>query len=267
MSIHTPECQTISECPSRLCLNLVREDLFQHLHSHKTGGHLGIGKSLAKIKKRFFWPLCKQDVQRWCAACEMCARVKPGPRHRAKLTQLPVGAPLDSIALDIVGPLPATERNNIYILVVSDYFTKWVEAYALPDQTAYSVAEVLFNEFISRLGVPRQIHCDQGRNFESQLFAELCKLLQISKTRTTPYRPQSDGLVERFNRTLQQMLKTLVNEARDDWDHLLPYVTMAYRATPQDSTGCSPNMLMLGRELNLPLDVIVGCPSVLQRQS
>ena len=254
---------------TRICIvapDSVREDLFQHLHTHKTGGHLGITKTLAKVKRRFFWPLCKKDVQRWCSSCEMCARVKSGPRNRAQLHQIPVGAPLDRLALDIVGPLPATERNNVYILVVSDYFTKWVEAYALPDQTAYTVAEVLFNEFISRFGVPRQIHSDQGRNFESTLFSELCKLLEVSKTRTTPYRPQSDGLVERFNRTLQQMLKTLVNEARDDWDELLPYVTMAYRASPQESTGCSPNLLMLGRESNLPLDVVVGCPTALERE-
>ncbi len=103
-----------------------------------------------------------------------------------------------------------------------------------------------------------QIHSDQGRNFESQLFGELCRLLQISKTRTTPYRPQSDGLVERFNRTLQQMLKTLVNNDRNDWDDLLPFVLMAYRATPHESTGCSPNLLMLGRETSLPIDILLG---------
>ncbi len=140
---------------------------------------------------------------------------------------VPVGAPLDRVALDIVGPLPETENGNNYIVVISDYFTKWVEAHALPDQTAITVADKLVNEFICRFGTPRQIHSDQGRNFESALFAELCQLLGSEKTRTVPYRPQSDGLVERFNRTLQQMLKTLVSEARDDWDDLLPYVTMA----------------------------------------
>ena len=141
-----------------------------------------------------------------------------------KLHQIPVGNLLGRIVRDIVGPLPTTDRHHVYILVVSDYFTKWVEAYVLEDQTTYTV---FFNEFTSRFGVPRETHSDQGRNFESQLFVELCKLLEISNTRLAPYHPQSDGLVERFNQTLQQILKTLVSKARDEWDQLLPYVTMA----------------------------------------
>ena len=201
----------------------------------------------------------KEDIRRWCAECEMCSRVKPGVRHRAKLTQVPVGAPLDRVAIDILGELPLTDQGNRYVLVLSDYFTKWTEAYPIPDQTAQTVADTIVTKFVSRFGVPRQLHSDQGRNFESALFAEMCKLLGVTKTRTTPYRPQSDGQVERFNRTLLQMLRTLVREAQDDWDDLLPYVTMAYRSTVHESTGCSPNLLMLEREINLPLDVVVGC--------
>ena len=239
----------------------LREEIFEHLHCHKTAGHLGIKRTLEKVRDRFFWPMCKSDIQRWCKECEMCSQVKPGVRHRAKLTQIPVSAPLDRIAIDILGELSETDNGNKYILVLSDYFTKWTEAYPLPDQTAQSVADVIVTQFVSRFGVPRQIHSDQGRNFESNLFSEMCKLLGVTKTRTTPYRPQSDGQVERFNRTLLQMLRTLVSEAQNDWDDLLPYVTMAYRSTIHDSTGCSPNLLMLGREINLPLDVMVGCPA------
>ena len=146
------------------------------------------------------------------------------------------------------------------MIVISDYFTKWTQAHALKDQTAQTVADVIVREFVSIFGMPRQIHSDQGRNFESLLFQEMCKLLGANKTRTCPYRPNSDGQVERFNRTLQQMLKTLVSEARDDWDDLLPYVTMAYRSTPHESTGCTPNILMLGKEINLPIDLMVGYP-------
>ena len=110
----------------------------------------------------------------------------------------------------------------------------------------------MVSNFVSRFGVPSIIHSDQGREFESRLFEEVCQLLGIEKTRTTPYHPQSDGLVERFNRTLQQMLSAFVNKERDDWDEHLPYVTMAYRATVHESTKFSPNRLMLGRETDLP---------------
>ena len=115
---------------------------------------------------------------------------------------------MERIALDILGPLPSTDDGNKYILVVADYYTKFVEAYAIRDEQAHTVAQKLVEEFICRYGVPNEIHSDQGRNFESNLFKEVCKLLGVRKTRTTPYNPKSDGMVERFNRTLLGMLVT-----------------------------------------------------------
>jgi len=113
---------------------------------------------------------------------------------------------MERLALDVLGPLPLTEDGNKYILIVADYFTKWVEAYPLPNQEAPTVAEVLVKEYVCRFGVPLLLHSDQGRNFESAVFQGMCQLLGIQKTRTTPYHPQSDGMVERFNRTLEAQL-------------------------------------------------------------
>ena len=126
--------------------------------------------------------------------------------------------------MDIVGPLPKTRRGNKYILVISDYFTRWAEAIGLPNQEATTVAQALMSEWICRYGAPESIHTDQGRNFESNLFSELCSLLDIHKTRTTPYYPQSDGLVERLNRTLRQLLTIEMQKFPEDtWDdHLAP---------------------------------------------
>ena len=104
--------------------------------------------------------------------------------------------------MDIVGPLPKTQRSNRYMLEVIDYYTRWPEPFALEHQDAHSVALRLISEIISRYGAPYVIQTDQGTNFECKLIAELCKLYDIKKTRTTPYHPQSDGLVERLNRTL-----------------------------------------------------------------
>ena len=105
------------------------------------------------------------------------------------------------------------------------------------------------------------IHTDQGREFESQLFARVCELLELKKTRTMPYRPQSDGQTERFNKTLQQMLSMFVNERRDDWDDHLCFLLFAYNSAMQHSTRCTPNLLMFGRELNIPLAFMAGLPS------
>ena len=100
------------------------------------------------------------------------------------------------VAVDIVGPITPGEAKKPYILVASDYFTRWAEAYAIPNQEAITVATTLIDEFFCRFSIPQQLHSDQGRQFESDVMKEVCKLLQISKTRTTPYHPQSDGLVE-----------------------------------------------------------------------
>ena len=108
--------------------------------------------------------------------------------------------------MDILGSLPTFDNGNKYILVVSDYFTRWVEAYSIADQKNQTIADVLTKEFICRFGVPLMIHTDQGRNFESKLMAEVCELLDIKKTRTTAYHLQSDGMVERFNQTLKAQL-------------------------------------------------------------
>lgn len=159
-----------------------------------------------------------------------------------------------------MGGLHKTNNGNEYIIVVGDYFSKWKEAYAVSDHTALTVADKLATEFITHYGVPNQIRTDQGRKFESELFSELCRLLGIEKTRTTPYRPQSDGLVERFNRTIVAMLSAFVNENKDDWDAHLPYLMMAYRATPHISTKCSPNLLIIGREISCALDIMMGIP-------
>ena len=181
----------------------LRRELFYHLHELRTGGHLGIKRTVYQLQRRFYWPGLQSDVRTWCRWCVICAKRKPTHgRHRGLLKQSVATAPMERIAIDILGPLPKTVSGNEYIMVISDYFTKWIECYALPDQQAYTVADALVTKFFTRFEVPYFLHTDQGRDFESQLFQHVYDLLGIQKTRTSPYRPQSDGLVERFNRTI-----------------------------------------------------------------
>ena len=235
----------------------IRSEIMQLLHGSRTSGHLGREKTLKKIQSRFYWPGMTSDIARWCEMCTLCSQRRDGP-GKAPMQHKTVYGPMECIALDVIGPLPETDNGNQYILVIGDYFSKWMEGYAVPNHTAQTVADVLVTQFICRFGTPTRIHTDQGPEFESRLFAYICSLLGIAKTRTTPYRPQSDGLVERFNRTLQQMLSLFVNENRTDWDDHLPFLMMAYRSCIQESTKCTPNLLMLGREISLPIDVLAG---------
>ena len=160
--------------------------------------------------------------------------------------------------IDILSLPTVTDDGNSCILVVCDYFTKWTDGIALPDHTAITVADALVVEVFLKFGTPLMIHSDQGAEFQSKLMKEICRLLEIKQTRTSPYHPQSDGLVERLNRTLLDMLSKICAENPSTWDHHLPYVMCAYRATQHSSTGCSPNLLMLGREIVLPVDLVFG---------
>ena len=167
---------------------------------------------------------------------------------------------MECVALDIFGPLPISENGNEYIIVLGEYYSKWVDAWAVPNHTAQTMADKLVIEFFTKSGCPKQIHTYQGREFQSELFKHLCDKFEIKQTRTTPYRPNSDGLVVCFNRTLKQMLRMFAAENPSNWDDYLPFLLMAYRATTNKSTGCTPNLVFLQREISCPLDLMVGQP-------
>ena len=175
---------------------------------------------------------------------------------KAPLQQKFVYRKMDRIAIDIMGPVTTSSKGNSYILVVCDYFSKYSEAYALPDITAETVADKLSTEWITRYGAPVVLHSDQGRNFESDLFKCLCQVWDIHKSRTARYKPNSNGLVEKQNRTLKKMLQSYVDDNPKSWEDHLPFVTMAYRASPHQSSKCSPNLLMFGEEIRLPVDLM-----------
>ena len=245
-----------SVIPKELRARVVRE-----AHEGVTSGHLGVKKTLGRLRQRFYWVGLRSDVEEWCRACDTCSAKKgPGRRTRVPMQLYQVGAPMERVAVDIAGPLPLTAAGNRYICVAMDYFTKWPEAYALPDHEAVTVAGVLVEQFFTRFGVPCELHSDQGREFESAVFQECCQLLGMRKTRTTPLRPQSDGMVEKFNWTLAQELAKYCGEGQTEWDRKLPALLMAYRSAEHEATEYTPAKLMLGREIRLPVDLITGRP-------
>ena len=206
-------------------------DVLHGLHSSPTGGHLGISKTLEKARTRFYWPRQRQDIENWCNQCEMCSsRRSPTPKPRVPLQLQLAERPMERVAMDILGPLPETARGNKYILVIGDYFTKSKEAHAMPNMETVTVAKIFVNEFICRFGIPEQLHTDQGRNFESTIIKEM---LGTTKTRTTPYHPQSDGMIERFNHTVLNMLSKVVSDDEHSWDLHLPTLTAPVDMRPQ----------------------------------
>ena len=165
-----------------------------------------------------------------------------------------VPVPFYMIGVDLIGPLKLTRQGNKYILSIIDYYTKYAEAIALPNQEAETVVRALEQVF-ARHGMPSVLLTDQGRNFESHLVASMCQLFGIEKRRTTAYHPQTDGLCERFNGILKTLLRMRVNNDKDDWDEQLPHALLAYRVSKQSSTGATPFEMLYGRDPRLPLGV------------
>ena len=195
-----------------------------------------------------------KDVEHWCKSCVDCSMKKSPRYHRqAPLLPIPVEGSFDRVAVDVLGPFPVTHSGSRYIVVFSDYYTRWPEAFALPSCEAHRIASLLINEIMTRHSAPRTLLSDRGRNFLSALVKETCKMMNTSKLNTTAYHPQTDGLVERFNGTLAQTLSMFVSSNQKDWDQHLPQVFFAYRVSPNATTGESPFYLLYGREPRLPI--------------
>jgi hypothetical protein len=139
-----------------------------------------------------------------------------------------------------------------------DYFTKWPEAYAIPNQEALTTAEALVKNFFCHFSIPQELHSDQGRNFECRLLQEILQHLKVSRMRTTPLDPQSDGMVEHYIKTVEEHLRKVVASHQRDWEERLPLFLLAYRASTYDTMGLTPARLVFRQELRLYCDLLFG---------
>ena len=236
-------------------------------HDLPGGGHLGFDKTLAKCKARFFWYGMSTFVKLYISTCLICEQSSSKVSHgTAPLGNMIAGYRFERVSLDIVGPLPISARGHRYILVAIDCFTRWAQAFPLMNMTAESVAEAFVEGWVALFGVPESLHSDQGSQFTSKVFHEMCKMLNISKTQTTPYHPQGNGMVERVNRTIINLLRANVHDNESNWDKVLPLVMLSYRSAVHRSTGFTPAKMMLGAELRIPADLVFGLPEQVPSQ-
>ena len=240
-----------------------RQKLFREVHEGPFAGHLREAKIHGELSRHYWWPGMRSDLAKWCRSCMLCATRSVGKPVRPPLTPIPVSGPFDRVGVDVL-QLPKTSSGKRYAVVFMDYLTKWPEVFATSDQTAPTIAKLLVEEVISRHGVPSQLLSDRGPSFLSRLLLGVCSVMGVKKVNTSAYHPQSDGLVERFNRTLTDMLAKTVKPGVE-WDARLPYVLFAYRATLQVSTSESPFFLLYGRDPQLPTELALSPP--VQRDS
>ncbi|EXX63433.1 putative integrase core domain protein [Rhizophagus irregularis DAOM 181602=DAOM 197198] len=230
------------------------EPILYHFHTDMSGAHLGIDAIIGKIKDRYYWPQLGEDVKEYIKTCDICQRRGPTNR-REELIPIPVKGPFHRIGIDIKGPLPITSSGNRYIIVAMDYFTKWPEARAISNIKAETVAKFIYEEIICRHGVPQEILSDRGTSFMNKLIDELCENYQTKHRLTSAYRPQTNGMVERFNRTIGECIAKLVQDNNKEWDQLIDAVLLAYRTKKHNTTGKTPFYLTYGREATLPIDL------------
>jgi transposase InsO family protein len=245
----------------------IRSKVMEAAHDGEVAGHYGERPTGVKVREHFYWPGMQSDIRRYCSSCDVCQQSRAPPkRPHHPLQQDQVGEPMQRVTVDILQIDKRARSGAKYILVAVDKLTKWAEAFAMQDETAETICDVLAKEVVCRMGFPAQIHSDQGRQFESEVFQQLCEMFEIRKTRTTTMHPQSNGQTERMNRTLLGLLKKMARDDPLDWDNKLPFVMMAYRSTPHSTTDETPNKLMLGREVTTPLTLLAPPPPDAKRR-
>src|SRR5436190_1451732 len=228
------------------------ESILFMTHDHATEGHFGIDATYNKISEKYYWKGMKEDIKEYIRTCDKCQRrgQKGGEGY---LNPIKVGKAFEMIGIDFVGPLNRTRKGNKYILVVTDYLTKWPEAKAMREATGEKVVEYLYKEIICRHGCPRVILSDNGSHFNNKLVEGLCKKFEIKHKRSASYHPQTNGLVERFNRTLCETLAK-VSEGENQWDEHIEEALFAYRTIKHSTTKHTPFYMLYGREAILPID-------------
>ncbi|UYV60360.1 K02A2.6-like [Cordylochernes scorpioides] len=240
----------------------LRSDILRELHDAPMAGHLGFAKTYDRVIRRYFWPGLYRSVKKYVSHCQECQRRKNSPQlppgHLVPIP--PPSRPFQKIGIDLLGRFPLSRNKKRWIIVCTDYLSKYAITKSLATGDAQGVANFLLEEVILIHGAPREIVTDRGRNFQSKLIQELANCCGIIKRSTTAYHPQTNGLTERLNRTMADMLSMYVDLDQKNWDEILPFVTFAYNTAKQEATRFTPFFLVHGREAETPLDALFPYP-------
>ena len=224
---------------------------------HDDLGHQDRDRTTSLILRRFFWPGMNQDIKNRVQMCGRCIRRKTAPTRATELVSITSTAPMELVCIDFLS-LEKSKGGQENILVITDHFSRYAQAIPTRNQKASTTAKVLYENFFLHYGFPAVLHSDKGANFESNVIWKLCEIAGVKKSRTTPYHPVGNGMVERYNETLLNMLGTLPEDQKTDWKSYISTLTHAYNAAEHDSTGYAPFFLMFGRHPRLANDAFLG---------
>lgn len=250
-SSDTPlHCEVSSSHARPYLLGPFRRIAFEQIHNLS---HPSVRSTRKLIKQKFFWPNMNKDIGLWAKTCIACQKSKISRHTVSDIQPFPECDRFEQLHIDLIGPLVTTADGFRYCLTMIDRRTRWPEAFPIKDMTAETVAEIVYEGWIARFGTPVRLTSDQGRQFESSLFAELTKVMGINKIRTTAYHPQSNGIVERWHRTLKTALMARLTD-NSSWVTELATVLLGLRvALREDNSVCAAQMVY-GQTLRLPGD-------------
>lgn len=246
-------CDTSTAHPRPFVCEKHRKPIFDQFHSLS---HPGVKATSSLIKSRFFWPDMNKHIKEWCKTCIACQSAKITRHTKSKISDfhLPINDRFQAVHIDIVGPLPPCRSSEspfnsclTYLVTFIDRATRWLEAIPVSDITAQTISQTFFTHWIARFGVPLFVITDRGRQFESELFHELSKLVGFHRLRTTSYHPQTNGMLERCHRTLKNAIKA----RNQDWLISLPSVLFAMRNIPNEN-NITPFTAVTGNTMLMP---------------
>lgn len=237
----------------------LRSEILRACHDEPSAGHLGVSCTFARIHDRYYWPNLLRSVRQYVRTCRDCQRRKKPPvKPPGFLHPLdPPDAPFRQVGKDLLGPFPTSASGNKWIIVATDYLTRYAETKALPRGTASEVAKFFLEHVVLRHGAPTTIITDRGTAFTAAFLQDVFKLTNSTHRKCTAYHPQTNGLTERLNRTLADMLSMYVDLEHKNWDEILPYATFAYNTAMQETTRCAPFELVYGRSVTTTLDAML----------
>ena len=230
-------------------------------HAHPTSGHFGIKATLLRCVERFYYPGMRKDSETRVKACPEClakirnVKIRDAIHHPRK-----TGYVGELVFVDLVGPLPVSQDQHKYILTIEDAYSRHVVAVPIPNKESATVTKHLMDRYVAIFGTPTAIHSDQGKEFTAGIFKDLMDKLQVKRTTTPTYNPQSNGNLERFHRTLNTLIRVFCDREDPEWEKFLPAAALAYNTKQHSSTGITPYSGMFGRECRLPIDLIIPTP-------
>ena len=231
--------------------------VLQLIHDAPQSGHPGRDKSLTMARKRYYWPTMNLDITNHVAQCVSCAQTK-GTTHTAPMLEYPTpSGPFDTIAIDLL-QLPRSHQGSTYVLVCVDHFSRFVILAPLPNKSAPVVAHALVSRVLCQFTTPSVLLSDNGTEFKNEVLQNICQQYNIAQCFITAHHPASNGLVERTNRKILEILRHVAGTFHESWEDWLPHVAASINGSVNSSTGKTPHYIVFGEEKRLPYDILVG---------